>query len=83
MPEARVVESLGEIGRAPWDSLFPGSLETYDYLLAVEQAGLPDFRWRYVTVSEGDSLLAAARSVAGPPSSAGADPPASSPAHIR
>jgi hypothetical protein len=44
MPEARVVESLGEIGRAPWDSLFPGSLETYDYLLAVEQAGLPDFR---------------------------------------
>ena len=60
MPEARVVESLGEIGRAPWDSLFPGSLETYDYLLAVEQAGLPDFRWRYVTVSEGDTLLAAA-----------------------
>jgi predicted N-acyltransferase len=60
MPEARVAGSLTEVDRAAWDRLYPGVPERYDYLLAVEQAGLPDFQWRYVLVSEGDTLLAAA-----------------------
>src|SRR3954462_12554165 len=60
MPEARVVGSLADVDRTAWDRLFPGVPERYDYLLAVEQAGLPDFQWRYVLVSEGDTLLAAA-----------------------
>ncbi|WP_309606087.1 peptidogalycan biosysnthesis protein [Phenylobacterium sp.] len=60
MLEARVVESLAQVDPASWDGLFADTLEGYDYLLAVERAGLPDFRWRYVLVSEGDALLAAA-----------------------
>src|SRR5450432_1486110 len=60
MPEARVVESLRTVDRGRWNALFPGDLDDYDYLLAVEQAGIANFRWRYVLVSEGDALLAAA-----------------------
>ena len=60
MPEAWVAESLADVDRAAWDGLFPGVPERYDYLLAVERAGLPDFQWRYVMVREGETLLAAA-----------------------
>lgn len=60
MPEARVVESLAEIGRDRWDALFEGTPEGYDYLRAVEAAGLDGFRWRYVLVEEQGRLLAAA-----------------------
>ncbi|HEX5262241.1 MAG TPA: hypothetical protein VFW13_01860, partial [Phenylobacterium sp.] len=60
MPEARVVDSLAGVDRARWEALFPAALEGYDYLTAVERAGLAGFRWRYVLVSEGDTLLAAA-----------------------
>ena len=60
MPEARVVDSLAEVSRASWDGLFANLPERYDYLAAVEAAGLPGFRWRYVLVSEGEALLAAA-----------------------
>jgi uncharacterized protein len=47
MPEARVVRSIAEIGREAWDACFPGGLEGYDYLAAVEAAGLSGFDWRY------------------------------------
>lgn len=60
MPEARVVASLAEIGRDAWEACFPGALEGYDYLCAVDAAGLAGFDWRYVVVEEGGRTLCAA-----------------------
>ena len=60
MLEARVVDTLAAVDRAAWDALFPGEVERYDYLAAVEAAGLDGFAWRYVLVEEDGRLLAAA-----------------------
>ena len=60
MPELRVVDSLAQLDAARWDRLFPGALEGYDYLMAVEAAGLEGFRWRYLLLEAGGELLAAA-----------------------
>ena len=60
MPDTRVVGSLADVNRAEWNGLFDGVLEDYDYLSAVEQAGLDGFRSRYVLVREGKELIAAA-----------------------
>lgn len=60
MPDCRVVSSITEIGRDAWDALFPGEVERYDYLLAVEKAGLDGFRWRYVVLEESGRAVAAA-----------------------
>lgn len=60
MPEVRVLRSLPEIGRDAWDTCFPGALESYDYLAAVETAGLEGFDWRYVVVEDDGRLVAAA-----------------------
>lgn len=54
-----MVQSLTETDRLDWNALFPGELEDYDYLLAVERAQLEGFRWRYVLVHEGAELVAA------------------------
>ncbi|HLZ74185.1 peptidogalycan biosysnthesis protein [Phenylobacterium sp.] len=58
-PEIGVVDSLAAVDRAQWDALFAQTLEGYDYLLAVERAGLEGFRWRYVLASEDGVLIAA------------------------
>ncbi|MFI4950655.1 MAG: GNAT family N-acetyltransferase [Caulobacterales bacterium] len=60
MLEARVATSIHEIGAQAWDACFPGRLEGFDYLAAVEAAGLAGFRWRYVLISEAGRPLAAA-----------------------
>lgn len=60
MPEVRVVPSIHDVGRERWSGCFPGELEGFDYLAAVEAAGLPGFSWRYVLVENGRHLLAAA-----------------------
>lgn len=60
MPEARIVETITAVGRDAWRRIFPGEIESFDYLLAVEQAGLAGFRWRYVLLEEGGRLVAAA-----------------------
>lgn len=59
MPEVRVIDALAKAPRRAWDGLFPGELEGYDYLAAVEAAGLEGFRWRYLLVEEEGRLLAA------------------------
>lgn len=59
MPEARVVSSIQAVGRARWDACAQGRLEGFDYLAAVEAAGVPGFDWRYVLVEQGSELLAA------------------------
>jgi hypothetical protein len=60
MPEVRVAESLAEADRGQWQALFPGALEDYDYLMAVEAAGLQGFGWRYALAYEAGELVAAA-----------------------
>jgi len=60
MLEARVESSIHHIGREAWEACAPGRLEGFDYLAAVEAAGLPGFAWRYVLVSEAGRPLAAA-----------------------
>jgi predicted N-acyltransferase len=60
MPETEVVGSLAAVDRAEWDALFADAPEGFDYLTAVEQAGLEGFRWRYVLVREAGRLIAAA-----------------------
>lgn len=60
MPRARVVRSIHEIGREAWDACFPGALEGFDYLAAVEAAGLKGFDWRYAVVEKDGRVLAAA-----------------------
>ena len=60
MPEVRVVETLDAVDRAAWAPLFPGEIEDYDYLTAVERAGLNGFEWRYALVFDGGELVAAA-----------------------
>ncbi len=60
MAEGRIYESIAQVGRRPWHVLFPGQIEDYDYLSAVEQSSLQGFRWRYVTVHDGGRIVAAA-----------------------
>lgn len=60
MVEARTVSSIQQIGRAAWDRCFPGALEGFDYLSAVEAAGVPGFDWRYLVVEAAGETLAAA-----------------------
>jgi predicted N-acyltransferase len=60
MPEARVAGSIHDIGREAWDACFPGALEGFDYLAAVEAAGLAGFDWRYAVLEADGRTLAAA-----------------------
>ena len=61
MLTTRVEASLRAVDRARWEALErPDPLEGYDYLLAVEDAGLPGFAWRYVLVEDAGELVAAA-----------------------
>ena len=60
MLETKVVERLAEVDRELWMALFPDEPEGYDYLLAIEQADLPGFRWRYLLVFDAGRLVTAA-----------------------
>jgi predicted N-acyltransferase len=60
MPDIRIVDSLRAVDRTQWAALSGQGLEGYDYLRAVEEAGLPGFAWRYVLASHGGRLTAAA-----------------------
>lgn len=60
MLETRVARSIHDIGPAAWDACMVGRLEGFDYLAAVEAAGLPGFDWRYLLVTDAGRPLAAA-----------------------
>jgi hypothetical protein len=60
MLEARVLDTIADVARDQWNACFPGELETYDYLRAVEEARLPGFSWRYLVASDDLRILAAA-----------------------
>ncbi len=58
-PVAEVHYSIRAIGRDAWNACFSGEVEDFDCLLAIEEAGLEGFEWRYVTVTEGGRVSAA------------------------
>jgi len=58
-PVAEVHFSIRAIGREAWNVCFPGQVEDYDCLLAIEEAGLEGFEWRYITLKEGGRVSAA------------------------
>ncbi|WP_051228563.1 peptidogalycan biosysnthesis protein [Pleomorphomonas oryzae] len=57
--EFDVCSDLGSIDRQQWNACFPGEVEGYDYLLAVERAGIPGFEFRYVIGRAGGKIVAA------------------------
>jgi len=60
MISAHAFSSIQNIDRDQWNDCFPASLEDWDYYLAVEKAGIAEFRWRYLALYEGRTLLAVA-----------------------
>ncbi|MBC2775121.1 GNAT family N-acetyltransferase [Rhizobium sp. AQ_MP] len=56
----RIHDTLATIDREAWDACFGADIERYDYLWAVEQAGLAGFEWRYATISYFGIVVAAA-----------------------
>jgi predicted N-acyltransferase len=60
MFETRVLTTLDDLPRGQWDGLFGGALEGFDYLRAIEGAGLAGFAWRYVLVHRDGRLVGAA-----------------------
>ncbi|TXI01525.1 MAG: GNAT family N-acetyltransferase [Rhizobium sp.] len=58
-PVAEVHFSIRAIGRDAWNACFKGQVEDYDCLLAIEEAGLEGFEWRYITVTEDGRVCAA------------------------
>ncbi|MBN8951913.1 MULTISPECIES: GNAT family N-acetyltransferase [unclassified Rhizobium] len=58
-PVAEVHFSIRAIGRDAWNACFPNEVEDYDCLLAIEEAGLEGFEWRYITITEGGRVSAA------------------------
>jgi len=60
MLEARVFEKIEVAGRRRWEACDAHGLEGFDYLAAVEAAGLPGFSWRYLVVEAAGRPVAAA-----------------------
>lgn len=57
--QAHVVDSIRQVGADAWNACFPGELEDYHYLLAVEEAGIRGFEWHYAVIEENGRVLAA------------------------
>lgn len=60
MISTHAFSSIRGIERDQWNDCFPGLLEDWDYYLAVEQAGIEGFTWRYLAVYDGPVLLGVA-----------------------
>ncbi|AYG60906.1 GNAT family N-acetyltransferase [Rhizobium jaguaris] len=58
-PVAEVHFSIRAIGRDAWNACFQDEVEDYDCLLAIEEAGIEGFEWRYITVVEDGRVSAA------------------------
>ena len=52
--------TIRAIQREAWNDCFPGALEDWDYYVAVENAAIEDFQWRYLVVYENGTLVAVA-----------------------
>ncbi|MBB3456801.1 hypothetical protein FHT86_005112 [Rhizobium sp. BK313] len=51
-PIAEVHFSIRAVGRDAWNACFHDQVEDYDCLLAIEEAGIGGFEWRYITIVE-------------------------------
>lgn len=60
MITAQAYSTIRAIDRDAWNDCFPNALEDWDYYLAVENAGIEDFQWRYLALYEGSTLVAVA-----------------------
>lgn len=60
MITAQAFSTIRAIQRSAWNDCFPGALEDWDYYVAVENAAIDDFRWRYLAVYEDGTLVAVA-----------------------
>lgn len=60
MITAQAYSTIRAIDRDAWNDCFPNALEDWDYYLAVENAGIEDFQWRYLALYEGSALVAVA-----------------------
>lgn len=59
LPTVKVHDSIISIGLSAWNACFAEELEDYHYLLAVEQAGVVGFAWRYITIEEHGKVIVA------------------------
>lgn len=60
MISTHAFSSIRFIARDEWNDCFPDQLEDWDFYLAVEQAGIEGFTWRYLAVFDGPRLLGVA-----------------------
>ncbi len=60
MISAHTFSSIQAIEREAWNDCFPDALEDWDYIMAVENAGIEGFEWRYLTLFDGPVLVAVA-----------------------
>ena len=60
MITAQAFSSIQAIDRAAWNDCFPGALEDWDYIVAVEEASIEGFEWRYLTLFQDQTLIAVA-----------------------
>ena len=60
MITAHAFSTIQAIERSAWNDCFPLALENWDYYVAVENAAIDDFQWRYLAVFEDGQLLAVA-----------------------
>ncbi|MFO2463694.1 GNAT family N-acetyltransferase [Pseudomonas sp. 15FMM2] len=60
MTTTQAFSTVRAIERGAWNDCFPSALEDWDYYVAVENAGIDDFQWRYLAVFEGGQLMAVA-----------------------
>jgi uncharacterized protein len=57
---AAILPTIHQIDRDAWNDCFPGEIETYDYLLAVEEAGIDGFEFCYAVIQDEDGHVVAA-----------------------
>jgi predicted N-acyltransferase len=57
--DIRIETGLASIDREAWNLCFAGEVENYDCLMAIEEAGIDGFEWRYITISEAGRIVAA------------------------
>lgn len=60
MITAQAFSTIDAIDRGAWNNCFANELEDWDYYRTVERAGIDGFHWRYLTLHDGDRLIAAA-----------------------
>lgn len=59
MPDIIILRTLRDVSSLSWNTCFLGEAENYDYLSAIEEAGIKGFSWTYVTAWDRGVLVAA------------------------